>query len=78
MIQRADFIIPECYVDTNLAETLAVQTKNVMSNKDARFKRLFKSMKDIGEMKLLESVLNYLASTTYNADDDEIVSFFPG
>lgn len=55
-----------------------VQTKNVMSNKDARFKRLFKSMKDIGEMKLLESVLNYLVSTTYNADDDEIVSFFPG
>lgn len=55
-----------------------VQTKNVMSNKDARFKRLFKSMKDIGEMKLLESVLNYLVSTTYNADDDEIVPFFPG
>lgn len=99
MNQRADFIIPECYIDTNLVETLvcsggcnhqkgcnqvakvmqekfAAQTKNVMSNKDIRFKRLFKSMKDVGEMKLLESVLTYLVSTTYNANDDEIISFF--
>lgn len=52
------------------------QAKNVMSNKDVRFKRLFKSMKDVGEMKLLESVLSYLVSTTYNADDDTIMSFF--
>ena len=52
------------------------QTKNVMSNKDVRFKRLFKSMKNVGEMKLLKSVLTYLVSTTYNANDDEIASFF--
>lgn len=52
------------------------QTKNVMSNKDVRFKLLFKSMKDVGEMKLLKTVLTYLVSTTYNADEDKIASFF--
>lgn len=52
------------------------QTKNVMSNKDVRFKLLFKSMKDIGEMKLLKTVLTYLVSTTYNADEDKVASFF--
>lgn len=52
------------------------QTKNVMSNQDVRFKRLFKSMKNTGEMRLLGSILTYLVSTTYNANDDEIISFF--
>ncbi len=52
------------------------QTKNVMSNKDVRFKRLFRSMKDVGEMKLLEAVLTYLVNTTYNAKEDVILSFF--
>lgn len=52
------------------------QTKNVMSNKDVRFKLLFKSMKDVGEMKLLKTVLTYLVSTTYNADEDKVASFF--
>lgn len=52
------------------------QTKNVMSNKDVRFKLLFKSMKDVGEMKLLKTVLTYLVSTTYNADEDKIATFF--
>lgn len=52
------------------------QTKNVLSNKDVRFKQLFKAMKDVGEMKLLERLLAYLVSTTYDASDDEIRSFF--
>lgn len=52
------------------------QTKNVMSNKDARFKRLFKSMKDVGEMKLLESLLDYLVRNTYKSSDEDLVSFF--
>ena len=53
-----------------------VQTKNVMSNKDARFKRLFKSIKGAGEMKLLESLLTYLVNNTYNVSEDEIFSLF--
>lgn len=52
------------------------QTKNVMSNKDVRFKRLFRSMKEVGEMKLLESLLTYLVGKTYNASDDELLSIF--
>ncbi len=52
------------------------QTKNVMSNKDVRFKRLFKSMKDVGEMKLFGTLLAYLVNNTYNTSDNEILSFF--
>lgn len=47
-----------------------------MSNKDVRFKRLFKSMKNVGEMKLLESVLTYLVSNTYHAKDQDMESLF--
>ncbi len=47
-----------------------------MSNKDIRFKKLFKSIKDVGEMKLLEAILTYLISATYNADDNKICSLF--
>ena len=53
-----------------------VQTKNVMSNKDPRFKRLFMSMKDVGEMKLLESVLSYLISNPYLVSDDVVLNLF--
>lgn len=60
-----------------ILKEFTAQTKNVMSNKDVRFKRLFRSMKDVGEMKLLETVLTYLVSTTYNADNDKLISFFP-
>jgi hypothetical protein len=117
MNRRADFIIPECYIDTNLVETLVcpagcnhqkgcnqvakvmqekfadrfaigmidadkrrpgylVHTKNVMLNKDPRFKRLFMSMKDVGEMKLLESVLSYLISNPYLVSDDVVLNLF--
>lgn len=48
------------------------QTKNVMSNKDSRFKRLFKSMENIGEIKLFRAILTYFMNTTYNASDEEI------
>lgn len=48
------------------------QTKNVMSNKDVRFKRLFRAMRDVPEIHLLESVLSYLATAAYNATDEEI------
>lgn len=59
-----------------ILKEFTLQTKNVMSNKDIRFKRLFKSMKEVSEMKLLESVLTYLVSKTYEAVDDELLSFF--
>lgn len=52
------------------------QTKNVMSNKDPHFRRLFKAIRNTGEFKLLESVLRYLADNTYNAADEEISALF--
>ena len=55
---------------------LTTQTKDVLSNKDARFKSLFKSMNNVGEMKLLRSVLTYFVSTTYNARNDELLALF--
>lgn len=65
--------------DYGLAPTLkqfTVQTKNVLSNKDLRFKRLFKAIEDAEEMELLKSVLNYLVSAKYDADDHQISSLF--
>lgn len=47
-----------------------------MSNKDVRFKRLFKSMKGIGEIKLMESLITYLANNTYQASNDRILEIF--
>lgn len=65
--------------DYNLPPTLkefTSQTKNVMSSKDLRFKRLFRSMENSGEIYLLKSLISYLTSTDYNADDEEISSIF--
>jgi len=53
-----------------------VQTKNVMSNKDSRFKQLFKSMENVGEIKLMKSLISYLVRTTYKVSDDEIAAIF--
>lgn len=52
------------------------QTKNVMSNKDSRFKRLFKSMEHVGEMKLMKNIISYLVSTTYAASDNDLIVMF--
>lgn len=101
MNQRVDFIIPECYIDTNLVETLACYggcnhqkgcnqvakvmqekfvdrfaTKNVMSNKDFRFKRLFKAMEDVGEMKLLQKLISYLVNNKYMTSNTDLISIF--
>lgn len=59
-----------------ILKEFTVQTKNVMSNKDIRFKRLFKSMKDVGEMKLLESILTYLVTNTYSTSDKDLIALF--
>lgn len=55
---------------------LTTQTKNVISNKDQRFKRLFKSMENYGEVKLLKTLIAYLIDNTYNSIDAEIISIF--
>lgn len=52
------------------------QTKNVMSNKDTRFKRLFKSMENVGEIRLVKNIISYLAQTTYEATNDDLIRYF--
>lgn len=52
------------------------QTKNVMSNKDVRFKRLFKAMIESGEIKLLRNILTCFIERGYRISDDDIVTIF--
>lgn len=52
------------------------QTKNVMSNKDLRFKQLFKALKTTREFLLLQSLLEYFVNNTYNSTDSELISIF--
>ncbi len=72
MNQRADYGL------SPILKEFTAQTKNVMSNKDSRFKCLFKSMENGGEMKLMKSLISYLADTTYKASDDKIVAILEG
>lgn len=52
------------------------QTKNVLSNKDSRFKRLFKSMENHGEMKLVRTLISYLVEATYKASNEILKAIF--
>lgn len=52
------------------------QTKNVMSNKDSRFKKLFLAMGNAGEIKLLKDIISYLVSKTYTASDEDLSAIF--
>lgn len=65
--------------DYNLSPILkefTAQTKNVMSNKDFRFKRLFKAMEDVGEMKLLQKLISYLVNNKYMTSNTDLISIF--
>jgi hypothetical protein len=62
-------------LSSKLKEFIA-QTKNVMSNKDPRFKRLFKSMENVGEIRLMKSVIVYLVDKTYEASNDDLKQYF--
>lgn len=52
------------------------QTKNVISNKDPRFKSLFKAMEQVEEIRLLKSLMTYLVEETYGASDDDLRQLF--
>lgn len=52
------------------------QTKNVLSNKDHRFKSLFKAIRDANEMQLLESLISCLISDKYKVNNDSLVAIF--
>lgn len=52
------------------------QTKNVMSNKDSRFRRLFKSMENVGEIRLLKELISYLVRTKYESSSYDLKQYF--
>ena len=55
-----------------------ITLKRILANESTCFKRFFKSMEDVAEMKLMRSVLMYLIGNPYQAPDDEIMTFFSG
>lgn len=59
----------------NLKE-FTMQTKNVMSNKDPRFRNLFRNLKEVGEIRLLQTILCYLCKAQYQASDDNLKEMF--
>ena len=66
----------EDYGLPSVLKEFTAQTKDVMSNKDVRFKRLFKAMLDEGEMKLMKGIIDYLVVKTYNAKEEDIIAIF--
>lgn len=63
---------------STVMKEFTAQTKKVLSNKDPRFKSLFKAMKSVGEMALLESVVTYFVNHKYRSTDDRLRSMFAG
>lgn len=61
---------------SSILKEFTAQTKNVLSNKDVRFKRLFRDMENIGEMGVMKKLMIYLASATYKSSDAEIKEIF--
>lgn len=59
-----------------MLKSFTVQTKNVMSNKDSRFRKLFKVLENFGEIRLMKSLLGYLVDHVYNTANDEIIAIF--
>ena len=51
------------------------ETKTITSNKDQRFKKLFKEIKNHKEISLLQKVLTYLCENKYQSDVEEIKKF---
>lgn len=52
------------------------QTKNVMSNRDIRFKRLFHEMQNHGEFRLLKWLLSYFVDNTYSSTAKDVTEIF--
>lgn len=69
-VKMEDFGLPSKLMD------FTEQAKKVMSNKDKRFKRLFRASENSAELQLLKSVLTYLADNPYNADESILIGFF--
>lgn len=74
-VEASDVNLSEYGLSPVLKEFTA-QTKSVMSNKDPRFKSLFKTMEDIGEMRMMKSLISYFTRTTYSASIADLTAIF--
>lgn len=52
------------------------KSKSVTSNRDVRFKELFKAIKDNGEIRNLKLALKYLCENEYDADEEVLKRIF--
>jgi len=52
------------------------QTKNVLSNNDSRFKNLFRTMEETGELKLMKTIIQYFIIHTYQSREIDIQHIF--
>lgn len=68
-VNLSDFDLPTEFED------FLEETKTETSNKDQRFKKLFKEIKNHKEISLLQKVLTYLCENKYQSDVEEIKKF---
>lgn len=68
-VNLSDFDLPTEFKD------FLEETKTETSNKDQRFKKLFKEIKNHKEISLLQKVLTYLCENKYQSDVEEIKKF---
>lgn len=63
---------------TDRLKDFTKETKNVMSNKDGRFKALFHALEERGEAAVIKSLIEYFCNHTYRSSDTEISTIFLG
>lgn len=73
--QTCDVDLTEYGLSTTLKEFTA-QAKNVLSNKDSRFKKLFSSMENMGEIRLMKKLISYLVRASYSSSNHDISEIF--
>ena len=66
----------EIYGLSPVLKNFTAETKNVMSNKDIRFKRLFKAIEDTPEMQLMKRLLSYFVRNTYQVKIQDLKDIF--
>lgn len=66
-------IIPECYVDTNLIQTL-LRVEGV--NHQSTCSQVAKELRDAKDMTILRETIEYLIQNPYTADEVVLKNFF--
>ena len=61
-----------------MLDALKKQTKKVGSDKDDRFKSLFRELDSVGEVAALKELLLYLRSEGYAAREERVVNILEG